>query len=190
MRFHPVLAFAALVIGSALGTLHGCSVAPGASTSAHAETGSSSSAGGGGPSCAPVTCVAPGPQLITTYADLFATLKSGARVRTVLDYSKCQLEGNPAPNAIGAMNLDTFEWFGPKVVGNPKAYIAASESHLVKMPSAFIYNYVRLRISEDEKVAVEVKYVDPVTFAVTVDELIECEINDGTNDRGASFYKL
>lgn len=189
MRFHPILAFSAIVLGSALGTVHGCSSGP-----ASAETGSggAGAGGSGGVTCPPVTCVAPTPvpTLITTYGDLLATLKSGARVRTVLDYGKCTLLGQPGPNAIGAMNLDTFEWFGAKVLGNPKAYIAASENHLIRLPSGFVFNYVRIKVIEDEKVQIEVKYLDPLTYAVSVDELIDCGISDGKTESGATFYKL
>lgn len=184
MRLNPLFAFAATVLGSTLGSAYGCSSGP-----ANANTG-----GAGGTTapvtCPPVTCPAPEPSLLTTYDDLLAALKSGARVRVVLDYTRCTLEGQPGPNALGAMNIDTFEWFGKQVVGNPKAYVAASENHLIRLPSGFVYDYVRVRISEDDSVEVEVKYLDPKTYAVTVDELMECRISDGQTELGATFYKM
>jgi hypothetical protein len=181
MRFRPVLAFLAIALGSALGSLHGCS-----SGAAHADTGS----GGGSGTCPPVTCTAPEPSLITSYADLLATLKSGARVRVVLDYGKCKLNGSPGPNALGAMNFDTFEWFGAKVLGNPKAFIAASETHLIRLPSGFVNDYVRVRVSEDDSVGIDVQYLDPQTYAISVDETISCGISDAMTERGATFYKM
>jgi hypothetical protein len=186
MRFHPLLAFTAILLGSALGTVHGCSSGP-----ASADTGGGG-AGGTGGACPPVTCVAPTPTptLITTYADLLATLKSGARVRGVFDYGKCKLSGQPGPNALGAMNFDTFEWFGAKVLGNPKAYLAASENHLIHLTTGFVNDYVRVRVSEDDKVEIEVKYADPQTYALSVDELIQCGLSDGKTELGATFYKM
>lgn len=182
MRFHPILAFVALSLGSALGTLHGCSSSP-----AHADTGSGGSGGG---ACGPVSCVPPSPAIVTTYSDILTTLKAASRVRVVLDYSKCKLSGMPGPDALGSMNLDTFEWFGPKVLGNPRAFLAASENHLIRLSSGFVYDYVRVSVSDDEKVTVDVQYLDPVTFAVSVDETILCGISDGKTEKGATFYKM
>jgi hypothetical protein len=87
------------------------------------------------------------------------------------------------------MNLDTFEWFGPKVVGNPKAYIGASENHLIGLQAGFVYDYVRARIFEDGKVTIGVQYLDPQTFAISVDETFTCKISDGTTEGGATFFK-
>ena len=188
MNGRPLLALAALLIGSALGSsLHGC-----ASESAHASTGGGAGSGGstGNTTCPPVECVTPGPTPITTYSDLFATLKSGGRVRAVFDYDKCTLAGSPGPKALGAMSLDTFEWFDKGVAGNAKPYIAASETKLIAYPPGHVYDYVKVRVYDDGKVQVGVQYLDPVTFAVSVDETINCGFSDGTAEAGASFYKL
>jgi hypothetical protein len=181
MRSRTFLAFSAILLGSALGSAHGCS------SGANADTG-----GGGAGTCPPVTCVTQpaAPTLLTSYADLLATLKSGVRVRAVLDYGKCTISGSPGPKALGAMNLDTFEWFDQGVLGNSKPYLAASETHLIKLPSGFVNDYVRVKVMSDDKVQIEVKYLDPQTYAVSVDELIDCAISDGTNAAGAAFYKM
>lgn len=188
MNGRPLLALAALLIGSALGSsLHGC-----ASESAHAETGGTGGSGGstGNTVCPPVECVTPGPTQITTYADLFAALKAGARVRAIFDYEKCTLSGSPGPKAIGAMSLDTFEWFDKGVAGNSKPYVAASETKLISFPPGHVYDYVKTRIYDDGKVTIGVQYLDPVTFAVSVDESFSCGISDAGNERGATFYKI
>ncbi len=191
MKFRPVLAFAALVLGSAVSSAYGCSTTPASSAVAQADTGvgGAMSTTGTGVTCPPVTCLAPAPTQILTYADLLAVLKGGGRVRAVFDYPKCDLAGKPGPNALGAMNLDTFEWFGAKVIGNPKAYIGASENHLIGLQSGFVYDYVRTRIFEDGKVTIDVQYLDPLTFAISVDETFTCKISDGTTEGGATFFK-
>ena len=191
MKFRPVLAFVALVVGSALSSAYGCSATPVTSGKAQADTGvgGAMSSTGAGTTCPPVTCVAPAPAQIVTFADLLAVLKGGGRVRAVFDYTRCDLAGKPGPNAIGAMSLDTFEWFGPKVVGNPKAYIGASENHLIGLQSGFVYDYVRTRIFEDGKVAIDVQYLDPQTFTISVDETFTCTISDGITEGGATFFK-
>jgi hypothetical protein len=187
MKSRVVLALSALLIGSALGTLHGCG-----SETASAGPGGTAGTGGttGGGTCPPVECVTPGPTQITTYADLLATLKTGARVRAVLDYGKCTISGSPGPDALGAMSLDTFEWFNKGVVGNSKAYIAASENKLIAYPPGHVYDYVKVRVYDDEKVQIGVQYLDPVTFAVSVDETINCGISDAVTERGATFFKV
>ena len=187
MKSRVVLAFSALLIGSALGSVHGCGSDP-----ANAGPGGSAGSGGatGGTTCPPVECVTPGPTQITTYSDLLAALKSGARVRGVFDYGKCTILGAPGPDALGAMGLDTFEWFAKGVVGNAKAYIAASENKLIAYPPGHVYDYVKVRVFEDEKVTIGVQYLDPVTFAVSVDETINCGLSDAMTERGATFFKV
>ncbi len=180
MKHRKIVVFSALTIGSATGfAVHGCT------DPVMADTGTGGAAGGS----SAAQCAAPAPRLLTTYDDLHASLAAGARVRVVLDYSKCTLDGGAAPNALGAMNMDTFEWFGPNVVGNAKPYIAASENHLISFPPGYVYDYVKVRIFDDGKVTVGVQYLDPTTYAVKVDETIECTISDGTNEGGASFFK-
>ncbi len=191
MKFRPILAFAALALGSAVSSAYGCSTTPITSGTAQADTGAGGATSGtGGTTCPPVTCVAPAPAQIATYADILAVLKTGGRVRAVFDYTRCDLAGKPGPNALGAMSLDTFEWFGPKVVGNPKAYIGASENHLIGLQSGFVYDYVRTRIFEDGKVTIDVKYLDPLTLALSVDETFTCKISDATTEGGATFFKI
>jgi hypothetical protein len=190
MKSRPVLAFVALVLGSATASVYGCAITPVSPGTAHADGAGGSGGAGGAGTCQPTTCTPAAPTKLSTYQEVLSTLQSGVRVRVVLDYSVCKLGGKPAPNAQGAMNLDTFEWFGKNVIGNPKAFLAGSENHLIRLQSGFVYDYARVRLSEDDKVAIDVQYLDPKTFAVTVDETIDCGISDASQARGATFYKM
>lgn len=183
MNFRPLVAFTALFLGSALGSAHGCGVSPSSSAPAQAGTG-------GGAASGPVTCAPTAPALLTSYTDLLSTLETGARVRVVLDYGKCKLSGSAGPAAKGAMNFDTYEWFAAGLIGNPKAFVATSTTQLINLSPNFVYDYVRVQVSEDNAVTIGVQYLDPTTFAVSVDETIECGISDATTARGATFYQV
>lgn len=48
---------------------------------------------------------------------------------------------------------------------------------------------MRTRIFDDGKVTIDVQYLDPQTFAISVDETFTCTISDGTTEGGATFFK-
>jgi hypothetical protein len=167
-----LVAFAA---GAAWANLYGCSSTSSPIARADGDAGA----------CAPAA-----PTLIPSYAELAKVLQAGGRARAILDYSKCQLDGKPGPNAVGGLGLDTFELFGEGVTGNTKAYIGASETKLIKFGNGFVNDYVRVNVIADDTVEVLVQYLNPTTFAVTVNETLLCSLNDGTNGAGVTLYKL
>lgn len=168
----------AFTAGAAWANLHACSSATIRDARADNDAGA----------CAPAA--PPAPTLIASYADLAKVLQSGGRARAILDYSKCTLDGKPGPNAVGGLGLDTFELFGEGVTGNAKAYIGASETKLIKFGNGFVNDYVRVNVSADNSVEVLVQYLNPSTFAVTVNETLLCTVNDGINGAGVTLYKL
>jgi hypothetical protein len=173
---HVLASFSVLFLGSVWATAFGCG--PASSTPAAADQDSA----------APVA-PSSAPQHLHTYDEILSTLKEGSRVRVVATYSKCLLDGKPGPNAVGSMNFDTFELFGPGVAGNKKEFFAASENHLIRFGQSFVYDYVRIAVSADQSVEIDVVYLDPKTFEVSVDEKITCKLDDGTNGGGVVFVK-
>lgn len=117
--------------------------------------------------------------------DVMKALESGKYVRAVFYYKKCQLISEneilkKVPDAIGGMTLDTFEYFAAKSIGNPEAYLSASESVLINHPSqGVIYNYAKVRIYASGKIRVIVQYLDPKTFEIKMNESFYTTIGDG-----------
>jgi hypothetical protein len=115
------------------------------------------------------------PGEITTFSYLLSALTSGRHVRAVISYAQCTLKidsvEQKSPDAIGGMALEPFEYFARGAVRNPKAYVAASETHLISHPRyGYVNNYVRMRVFEDGSVEIVARYLKPATFDVVMDE--------------------
>jgi hypothetical protein len=124
------------------------------------------------------------------FSSLFGALQRGESVRVVVDYGRCELtvdgESAEAPEAVGGMTVDAWEYFAPGVVGNAQGYVAFSEQKLIGI-RGFVYNYVRFRVYADETVEIRAQYLNPQSFEVTMDEVFRTRIAHG-REGAASFY--
>ena len=134
-------------------------------------------------------------QQITSFEDLMTSLKAGKDVRAVMQYVKFKLiadneDQEKVPDAVGGMDLSTWEYFAPNAVKNKEAFVVFSETKLIQNPKGegFVYNYVKLRIDATNKVKITARYLDPKTFEVKMDENFFGTINDGKNDGGLFLY--
>ncbi|MBI5532038.1 MAG: hypothetical protein HY898_04935 [Deltaproteobacteria bacterium] len=186
------IALTALFLGAAWGASHGCTVGgagtPTAIAAEDADPGVDAGVGGGSGTTCNCNCAQPGPRQLKSYGEMMDALLAGIRVRAVLHYAKCDLGGSPGPDAVGGMDIGTYEQFAAGVVGNPSAYLATSETKLIQMQSGKVYNYVKLKISEDGSVTISAQYLDPTTFAVKMDETFTCKIDDGSKTAGVALF--
>ena len=134
-------------------------------------------------------------QQLTSFNDLMDALKAGKKVGAVMQYAKFKMisdneEQDKIPDAIGGMDLSTWEYFAPNAVKNKEAFVVFSETKLIQNPKGdgFVYNYVKLRIEASTKVKITARYVDPRTFEVKMDENFFGNINDGKNEGGLFLY--
>jgi len=130
---------------------------------------------------------------INNFNSLMEILNKGANVKVVIHYAKCKLiidsVETDAPDAIGGMSLSTFEYFAPMSINNPKAFLTSSETVLIThRKRGFVYNYVKIKIFEDNTVEIVAKYLLPNTLEVVMDEIFYSEINDGNNNKGVFLY--
>lgn len=130
-----------------------------------------------------------------SFEELMKALKSGNSVSMVVHYPKCKLisdneEKEKVPDAIGGMKLDTWEYFAVKAVKNEKAFVVFSESKIIQNPKGdgFVYNYVKVKVSDDNQVKLTAQYVNTKTFEIQMDENFFSSINDGKNDKAIFFY--
>jgi hypothetical protein len=135
------------------------------------------------------------PVQLKSFDSLSNALKEGSGVRVILHYKAMKLfdeSGNPVedvPDAVGGMDLDTFEYFSAGAVGNSEGYFASSHTHLINHPrQGFVLNYVKLRVYESGLVKIRAQYISPTDYSVKMDETFETEINDGQNNAGAFFF--
>jgi len=131
------------------------------------------------------------PVQLTTYDDVKVALETGQDVRAVFHYASCTLDSHgPGPDAVGGMDVATFEYFAANVVGNPSAYVSFSESSLVLLGQQYIIDYVKVRLFEDATVNIIVEYLDPRTYAVSVHETFACSLATTADSAdGAFFYR-
>jgi len=134
-------------------------------------------------------------QQVSSFDELMTHLKSGEKIHAVFQYTKFKLisdneEQEKVPDAIGGMDLSTWEYFAPNSVKNKDSFVVFSENKLIKNPKGdgFVYDYVKVRISSDNKVKITAEYLDPVTFNVKMDENFFGAINDGKNDGGLMLF--
>lgn len=132
---------------------------------------------------------------VTSFSELMEALKKGVTVKVIFDYEKCQLisdneVADKSVQAIGGMRLDTWEFFAAGAVKNKEAFIAFSETKTIYHPTrkVYVYNYVKVRVDEKNRVKITAEYIDPKTWEVTMTENFFTEISDGKNGKGASFF--
>ncbi len=135
-----------------------------------------------------------GPRPLEDFDALLGALRSGAAVRVVVDYGRCELiaENQPetAPQAIGGMVVDVWEYFAAGAVGNPQAFLAFSHGSLIQHARrGMVINHVKFRVMADGEITIGARYLDPVTYEVTMFQNLFTTIAHG-EEGAAAFYRL
>lgn len=132
---------------------------------------------------------------LTSFEQIIDALKSGKQVKVVIFYADCQLISDnkieeKSPNAIGGMDINTYEYFAKGSVYNKLAFLATSKTKLIENPigKGYVYNYVKIKISEDNNVRIIARYLNPKTYEEIMDESFYTEINNTKNNGAAFFY--
>ena len=131
---------------------------------------------------------------ISDFQQLMDAFNSGENVRAIIHYGKCELIIDStkvqAPDAIGGMEFQTFEYFAKMSIRNEMAYVTTSETVLIGHPYyGYVYNYAKIRVYEDNSVEIIARYLEPNTYEVKMDETFRSIINDGTNEGAVYLYK-
>ncbi len=130
---------------------------------------------------------------ITTFDELIKSLKNGYNVRVIVEYQKCKLfidstEVNSV-NAIGGMDISTFEYFEKGSIRNEKAFISFSETVLISHKKyGYVFNYVKFRIYEDESVEITARYLIPTNFEIVMDETFYCTFDKKDETGGVKLF--
>jgi hypothetical protein len=136
------------------------------------------------------------PQPLKTAAEIRGALSSGRQVRVVLHYKDMALvdeKGEPqkSPDALGGMDLATFEYFAAGAVGNKEGYFVASHTQLIRHPRyGYVLNYVKLSVYDSGTVKIVAQYLSPTAYEVKMDETFTTTVADGTNKGAAVFFVL
>ena len=136
------------------------------------------------------------PKPLETAGEILAALSSGRQVRVVLHYKDMALvdeKGAPqkSPDAVGGMDVATFEHFAAGAVGNKEGYFVASHTQLIRHPRyGYVLNYVKLSVYDSGLVKIVAQYLSPTTYDVKMDETFTTTVADGTNKGAANFFAI
>ncbi|MBD3221412.1 hypothetical protein GF314_09225 [bacterium] len=141
---------------------------------------------------APIVRSAPAP--LESFDALMGALRDGHTVRVVADYSDCEMiidnEPDVAPDAVGGMTIDAWEWFAPGAVYNERAFVVFSHASLIEHPrQGMVTNHVKFKVYEDDEVVISARYLDPVSFEVTMFEKFFGTVARG-DDGAVRFHRL
>lgn len=141
-----------------------------------------------------ITTIFPQKSQLNSFNELLSELRKGSEVRVIVEYIKCKLFIDSAEvnsvDAIGGMNISTFEYFAKGSIRNEKAFLSFSETVLISHKRyGYVYNYVKFRVYEDNQVEIVARYLKPNDYEVVMDEIFYCSINNSENEGGVYFYK-
>lgn len=133
---------------------------------------------------------------LSSFTQLMEALKKGEDVKAVFYYKDCQLISDNEISdrkidAIGGMPMDTWEFFAKGAIRNKQAFVVASNSKLIANPigDGFVYNYVKVKVSEDGVVKITAIYLDAVTKEIIMSENFFTEIHSSKSGAAHFFSK-
>jgi hypothetical protein len=132
-------------------------------------------------------------RLLTNYPDLLSAVSQGDTVRAVIYMNKCSIKTNSTdPNdVIAGMNFTIFNKYQISVGGKQKNMIATSTNMLIEHSVlGTIYNYVRVRVFDDNTAEVYSEYLDPISYTQKGVMTANCLVSNGHDQNGIWLYDV
>lgn len=135
------------------------------------------------------------PKQLTSFDSLTQALFAGEEVRVVIHFSKCRMTGEGAEpekpkNAVTAMAIETYEYFGEGFRPGSKPFLSFSESKLIRNPlgKGYVINYGKVKVLANDSVTITAQYLKPGRHKVLMDATFKGKISNGTNGGGVCFF--
>jgi len=136
----------------------------------------------------PISFAAP---LISSYQQLLTTLKQGDEVRAILNLAQCTGQDAKSPQVIGGMNFTQFNQHQIKHNDELVPVIATSINMLVESAQyGHAYNYVRLRIFENNTAEVVSAFLNAKDFSVYKQTTFQCQLSNDKQEKGITLYQI
>jgi hypothetical protein len=137
------------------------------------------------------------PRLLTNYDELYNALNKGDNIRAVINLERCSISKPMAKNAkdpipppipiSGGLKFDVYNAY--KFPDTGLSVIATSKTVLTELDKGKLaYNYVRLRVTSDNKSQIHSAIVNPHSFKQLGVSDISCAISNGTDNNGLFLY--
>lgn len=133
------------------------------------------------------------PVQLKNFNELLDAVTRGERVVCVIHYADCKMTADgkesKSPDQIGSIQMLPFEYYAAGVI-TKKAFISSSSTSMIYLPgfNGFVNNYVKIRAYDDNNVNILNKFISVDKLETKMDEVIDGEINDGSNSKGVYFY--
>ena len=138
---------------------------------------------------------------LNSFDKILNAFKEGKDVKVVIYYGNCEMfsdgvKQEKSPNAIGGMELNTYEYFDSSVFrAKLPSFISTSQTVLIHHRKyGYVYNYVKLRINSNGSIDISARYLKPrklsSKFKVVMDETFKTKISELKKDAGIVFYAL
>ena len=132
-------------------------------------------------------------KILANYTELLTALTNGNKVRTIMKLNKCTSDSNSidSKNLIGGMNFTNFNAHQIIISGQQKKVVSTSINILVESTTKGpVYNYVRLRVFEDDSAEIFSEILDPRTYTSLTTASYFCRLSDGNDNNGIVLYDL
>lgn len=131
---------------------------------------------------------------IENYHSLLEALSKGHEVRAIISLGECHTEGESAAkssNHIGGMNFTQFNKYQISINNKPTNMIATSINMLVESAQhGPVYNYVRLRVFENNQVEMASMFLHPQDYSVISKTTFQCAISNDNEHHGIRLYDI
>lgn len=130
-------------------------------------------------------------KLLSSYTDLVQALAQGDSVRAIMLINKCSITKTAfdSNEVIAGMNFSTFNKYAIHVGPQQKDGVATSRTILVEASQLGpVYNYVRLRVFEDNTAEILSEYLDPLTYKKLDAKTANCIVSNGHDQNGLLLY--
>ena len=130
-------------------------------------------------------------RIITNYLDLLNSVSQGDSVRAIMFINKCSMTKTTldSNDVIASMNFTNFNKYKVTVGTQQKNTIATSMNTLVEHSKlGTVYNYVRLRIFDDNSAEIFSEYLDPTTYKQLGSMTANCAVSNGHDQNGIVLF--
>lgn len=129
-------------------------------------------------------------RIIMNYDDLLSSVKQGDSIRAILLINKCSMTKTiNNQEIIAGMNFTNFNKYQVTIGNQQKNTIATSTNTIVEHTKlGTVYNYVRLRIFDDNSAEIFSEYLNPITYKQLGSMTAKCMISNGHDQNGVLLY--